>query len=68
VLSKPLALAETACTQPLTSVIWQRNRSAKEVPTVFHPVPRADPWDGVISGMTALLIAALLVASFLVAR
>jgi hypothetical protein len=35
---------------------------------VFHPVPRVDRWDGIISGMTALLIAALLVASFLLAR
>jgi hypothetical protein len=40
----------------------------KEVVTVFHPVPRSDRWDGIISAATAVLIVALLVASFLLAR
>jgi hypothetical protein len=35
---------------------------------MFHPVPRADRWDGIISAVTVLLVGALLVASFLLAR
>ena len=35
---------------------------------MFHPVPRADRWDGIFAAVTALLVGALLVASFLLAR
>jgi hypothetical protein len=35
---------------------------------MFHPVPRADRWDVIISAVTVFLVGALLVASFLLAR
>jgi hypothetical protein len=35
---------------------------------VFHPVPRVDRWDGIIGGVVAALIGALLAASFVLSH
>jgi len=35
---------------------------------VFHPVPRADRWDAVISSAGLLIVAAVLLATFIVGK